>query len=131
MALRAACKTSWLEQKYEKLLHTKEQTTSYCHVDTRLGQYYTYGALVQKYGGWSWPEGVAGATRRAGRCALLGGRWIRRDSAFPDLNCYLVLDVIHQGIFERKWQECARSFEEQNMNAAPPTKSGTRALPEK
>jgi hypothetical protein len=42
----------------------------------------------------------------------------------------LVLDVIHQEVFERKWEECARSFEEKTMGAAPPTK-GTKALAEK
>jgi hypothetical protein len=99
---------SWAKKKFESSLQGKRFEQEYQTIDTTLGEYLTFGAVVIKYGGWHWAPAVAGAKKTAAKCTLLGGKWSMKDE-FSAMHMFLVLQKGHGDIFMKKWLE----FEEQ------------------
>lgn len=85
-----------------------EQETERTLTET-MGEYMTLGAVVLRYGGWEWKEGVAGAKRLASRCALMGGRWIKQ-CPFSRLQMYFVVTHRHLDVFERAWSKKTEEY---------------------
>ena len=90
-------------KKFESSLQGKRYEREYQTVDTTLGECLTFGAMVLKYGGFSWAPAVAGAKATAAKCTLLGGKWSMKDE-FSGMHMFMVLSKGHGDISTRKWK---------------------------
>jgi hypothetical protein len=70
---------TWAKKKFESSVQGKRFEQEYQTIDSTLGEYLTFGAVVVKYGGWQWAPAVAGAKKTAAKCTLLGGKWSMKD----------------------------------------------------
>ena len=77
-------------------------------VDTKLGEYQTFGTLVQGYGGWKWKPAIAAAEKHALKCAAMGGKWIKLDSDFSGLTHFLKMSMTHKYISDNAWNQYLR-----------------------
>ena len=93
---------------------TKEKGESLEVTEGATGEFYTFGALVIKYGGWQWPAAIQGAKNTAVQCSLLGGRWVKQDQ-WSKLMMYFVTTEKYSDMFNKKW-----SLLEQRLNETRP-----------
>lgn len=99
---------SWAKKEYAKLDVGKFQSKSFAQVDTTLGSFHTFGGVVSKYGGWSWPPAVAAAKKTCAKLLKMQGKWVRYDP-FSELTMFLIIDTTYSDIFESKWSEYVKN----------------------
>ena len=132
---KAKFRQSWATAQYDivKASKVKAETSSIEHVVK--GQFYTFGGLVQKYGGWQWRLAVDGAKNTALRCTLLGGQWVKVD-LWSKLTMYYVTDesqterfVQSWALYEKHFHVARREKEEDDDTARAPVRK--RAIQDK
>jgi hypothetical protein len=70
----------FVEAEHEKCTTGKKWSKSFSRIDSKKGTYKPFGKIVIDEGGWDDPEAVAGATRLAVKCLLMGGDWVKWDA---------------------------------------------------
>lgn len=108
---KAEFRRSWAQKRFSKFVQTKTFEQGFSVVDSTMGEYVSFGTLVERYGGWGWKPAVDGAKRCALRCTALGGSWIYNDS-FSGLRMFLLLRREHNEVMAKKWSEFERQIHE-------------------
>ena len=99
----------WAKAKYKDHVVGKSFERSWQTVDRSNGELLTFGAIVLKFGGWTWKPAIIGAKNLTLRCAALGGKWIHRDE-WSGLHFFLVLSKEYEDLFHRSWSEFEKCF---------------------
>jgi hypothetical protein len=107
---------SWAKRKFANMVQGKRFEKEYQTVDTSLGEYIPFGAIVIKYGGWAWAPAIRGAKQTISKCTALGGKWFMTDE-FSGLHMFLVLTKGHGDIFSKKWKEFQEEYSKSVLNA--------------
>ena len=77
----------------------------------------TLGGLVIEYGGWQWPQAVAGAKRTALKCALMGASYCEQDE-WSELHFFRIFRKEYSEIWSKKWNNFVSTYNQQRSGAA-------------
>ena len=116
----------WASKKYDEATASvgKSKQEGITIQEGVTGEFYSFGALVVKYGGWNWEPAVQGAKNTAFQCQLLGGKWGKVDP-WSKLVFYFVTSERYSDMFNKEW----KTFEETMDAAGGPPNSATAAQP--
>lgn len=99
---KARERKSWARVKFETMSSEKIKEKKFVRSDVTEGQWYSFGALVLKYGGWTWAPAVQGAKNTATQCRIMGSKWSKVDRV-SRLPMFWVLDEKHVDAFHKAW----------------------------
>jgi hypothetical protein len=122
---QARFKVEWVSTKLEVCRRQRHDITSWQEVDITLGEYLSFGSIVQSLGGWEYQPAIDGAKRLCSKCLKLNGKWVVYEE-FSELLFFLKLRVQHSSVFERKWCEYRTSIEECAGGASMGSGAGKR-----
>ena len=97
----------WAKDKYKEHKRVKEKTESRDIADIQEAEMLTFGALVNKFGGWQWEPAITGAKSHAAKCAAMGAPWVEKDE-MSGLMMFRSLTRKTSDVFNRRWSEMER-----------------------
>lgn len=112
-AAKREFREQWAKRKFAGYAAGRSYNRSFESSEETEGEFLTFGAIVQKLGGFKWSAAVAGAQRLCSRCAALGGKWIRKDE-FTGMYMFYFVSHKHKETFARKWAEFENYMDKQD-----------------
>jgi hypothetical protein len=112
-------KSKWAAKEKSRVKEDANQEESFSRVDATLGDWFTFGGLVQEFGGWEYPEAIDGAKNVVAMNGLMGIDWLWLDPQ-SRMQHYLRMKPQFREIHQNKWSILQKALEAHEAEANEP-----------
>ena len=114
---KAIFRKEWAARKLKEIQVARTHTNKFSRVDTKKGDYYNFGLLVETFGvHYDKDKAILLAVKHAQKALVLGRPWIQHDT-MADITEYLKLKTQFKEEFEEAWELKEKEFEKSELPA--------------
>ena len=126
---KAAFRKDWAARKLKEIQVTRTHSKKFSRVDTKKGDYYNFGLLVETFGvHYDKDKAILLAVKHAQKALVLGPPWIQHDT-MADVTEYLKLKTQFKEEFDEAWELKENEYEHSELPTATKEPSSAAAAP--